>query len=96
LPELELKGEPVGSLGDEHLKSLVIKLCEAELRRSVRPSSAVAGGNQTASDGGVDVRVQLKTSESASASNDATFFVAAAAGSSKLAAETSNGRRRLA
>ena len=57
---LELSGEHIGRLGDEDLRLLVIKLCEAELRRNGQPSSALlAGGNQTAIDGGVDVRVQL-------------------------------------
>ena len=47
-------------LGDEDLRALVVKLCEAELRSGGQPSSALlAGGNQTAKDGGIDVRVQL-------------------------------------
>lgn len=58
--EIDITGEHVANLGDEDLRSLVVKLCEAEVRRSRRPSSAIlAGGNQTAPDGGVDVRVQL-------------------------------------
>ncbi|MEP7295234.1 MAG: hypothetical protein ABI702_03535 [Burkholderiales bacterium] len=62
--ELELTGEHVAMLGDEDLRTLVVKLCEAELRRTGRPSSAVlAGGNQTAPDGGVDVRVQLEATD---------------------------------
>ena len=62
MPELELTGEHVALLGDEDLRLLVVKLCEAELHRTGCPSSAVlAGGNQTAPDGGVDVRVQLET-----------------------------------
>lgn len=62
MSELELRGEHVAMLGDEDLRSLVVKLCESELRRTGRPSSAVlAGGNQTAPDGGVDVRIQLET-----------------------------------
>jgi len=62
MSELELTGEHVAKLGDEDLRTLVIKLCEAELRRTGRPHSAVlAGGNQTAPDGGVDVRVRLET-----------------------------------
>lgn len=70
MSELELTGEHVAMLGDEDLRSLVVKLCEAELRRTGRPSSAVlAGGNQTAPDGGVDVRVQLETSKDAPASD---------------------------
>jgi len=57
---LELTGEHVARLGDEDLRLLVVKLCEAELRRSGHAISALrAGGNQTASDGGIDVRVQL-------------------------------------
>lgn len=67
MSELELTGEHVASLGDEDLRSLVVKLCEAELRRTGRPSSAIlAGGNQTAPDGGVDVRVQLESPAAAS------------------------------
>jgi hypothetical protein len=66
VPELELTGEHVAQLGDEDLRLLVVKLCEAELRRTGRPSSAVlAGGNQTAPDGGVDVRIQLETVDNA-------------------------------
>jgi hypothetical protein len=58
---LELRGKHVAKLGDEDLRTLVVKLCEAELRRTSRPLSAIlAGGNQTATDGGVDVRVQLE------------------------------------
>lgn len=63
MPELELTGEHVANLGDEDLRSLVIKLCEAELRRMGRPSSAVlAGGNQTSPDGGMDVRIHFSAS----------------------------------
>lgn len=67
---LELTGEHIARLGDEDLRFLVVKLCEAELRRAALPSSAVlAGGNQTAKDGGIDVRVQL------SANSDALDFI---------------------
>lgn len=70
MSELELTGEHVAMLGDEDLRSLVVRLCEAELRRTGRPSSAVlAGGHQNAPDGGVDVRVQLETTEDAPASD---------------------------
>ena len=85
MSELELTGEHVVSLGDENLRSLVIKLCEAELRRTGRPSSAVlAGGNQTAPDGGVDVRVQLGSSDSAPAGDATTSSVELAAGGTEL------------
>ncbi len=67
---LELTGEHIARLGDEDLRLLVVKLCEAELRRAAQPSSAVlAGGNQTAKDGGIDVRVQL------AAKSDALDFI---------------------
>lgn len=57
---LELTGDHIKELGDEDLRTLVIKLCEAELRAAEHPASAVrSGGNQTAKDGGIDVRVEL-------------------------------------
>jgi hypothetical protein len=57
---LELSGDHIKELGDEDLRTLVIKLCEAELRAAQHLASAVrSGGNQTAKDGGVDVRVEL-------------------------------------
>lgn len=60
---LDFTGELIMRLGDEDLRTLVVKLCEAELRRAGQPSSALlAGGNQTAKDGGIDVRVQLAKS----------------------------------
>src|SRR5450830_1912619 len=60
---LDLNGDQIAKLNDEDLRELVFKLCEAELRRNDQSIAAVtAGGNQTAADGGVDVRVDLKTS----------------------------------
>lgn len=57
---LDLTGKHIADLGDEDLRLLVTKLCEAELQRHGLPASAVlAGGNQTAKDGGIDVAVQL-------------------------------------
>jgi hypothetical protein len=57
---LELTGDDIADLSDEDLRTLVGRLCEAELRRRNLPLSAVTwGGNQTASDGGLDVRVTL-------------------------------------
>lgn len=58
-----ITGEHIKELGDEDLRLLVIKLCEAELRQAGHPaSSVIAGGNQTAKDGGIDVRVELPLS----------------------------------
>lgn len=57
---LDVTGEHIMRLGDEALRALVVRLCEAELRRAGLPLSALrAGGLQEAPDGGVDVRVDL-------------------------------------
>lgn len=62
---LELTGTHIAGLSDEDLRLLVTKLCEAELQRNAFPASAVlAGGNQTAKDGGIDVAVELDASTS--------------------------------
>lgn len=56
---LETAGSHIERLSDEDLRELVARLCEAELRRNGLPvSSVTAGGNQTAADGGVDVRAE--------------------------------------
>ena len=56
----KLTGTQIGKLNDEDLRELVFRLCEAELRRNSQPIvSVTAGGNQTAPDGGIDVRVEL-------------------------------------
>lgn len=48
-------------LGDRDLRELVARLCRAELRQLGAPVSAVqAGGDQNASDGGLDVDVQVE------------------------------------
>ena len=48
-------------LSDVDLRELVARLCEAELSRAGAPVSAVRwGGPQTASDGGLDVDVQVR------------------------------------
>lgn len=58
IPVLEVSGDHIMRLGDEALRQLVVRLCEAELRRAGLPLSALtAGGHQDARDGGVDVRV---------------------------------------
>src|SRR4051812_17210437 len=56
----EITGDDVAALNDEDLRSLVARLCEADLRRRGLAVSAVTwGGSQTAADGGLDVRVTL-------------------------------------
>jgi hypothetical protein len=56
----EITGNDIALLNDEDLRDLVALLCEAELRHRGLPASAVTwGGNQTAADGGLDVRVSL-------------------------------------
>ena len=57
---LELTGTHIAKLNDEDLRELVFRLCAAELRQNSQPlASVTAGGNQTAPDGGIDVRVEL-------------------------------------
>jgi hypothetical protein len=56
----EITRDDIAALDDEDLRTLIGLLCEAELRRLGFPVSAVTwGGNQTAKDGGLDVRVSL-------------------------------------
>lgn len=56
----EITGDDIALLNDEDLRALVALLCEAELRRRGLAASAVTwGGNQTAADGGLDIRVSL-------------------------------------
>ena len=55
-------------LSDEDLRTLVGRLCEAELRRlGLSPLCVTWGGNQNAVDGGIDVRVTLGESAPLSA-----------------------------
>src|SRR6476469_3707235 len=57
----EITGDDSAALNDTDLRSLIGLLCEAEMRRRGLPTSAVTwGGNQTAKDGGLDVRVALQ------------------------------------
>jgi hypothetical protein len=57
---LEITGDHIALLGDEELRELVGLLCEAELRAGGLSAASVTwGGDQNASDGGVDVRVEL-------------------------------------
>jgi hypothetical protein len=56
----EITGDDVAALNDEDLRTLVGRLCEAEVRRRELSTAAITwGGNQTAQDGGLDVRVAL-------------------------------------
>lgn len=57
---LEITAHDIAALNDEDLRSLVGRLCEAELHSAgVTPSSVTWGGNQNAPDGGIDVRVAI-------------------------------------
>ncbi len=56
----EITRDDIAALNDEDLRTLIGLLCEAELRRANLPVSAATwGGDQTAKDGGLDVRVAL-------------------------------------
>lgn len=56
----DITGNDIAALSDTDLRTLVARLCVAELRKNKLPASAVtAGGDQDAADGGLDVRVQL-------------------------------------
>jgi hypothetical protein len=60
---LDITGNDIAELSDGELRSLIARLCEAEMRRLALPTSAVtAGGQQEAKDAGVDVRVALPAS----------------------------------
>lgn len=57
---LEITSDHIAELADDDLRTLIGRLCEAELSRHGLPVSAVTwGGNQRAADGGLDVRVAL-------------------------------------
>lgn len=59
----EVSGDDITKLSDSDLRSLVARLAIAELVENGCPRSSVtAGGNQDATDGGVDVRVECPTS----------------------------------
>jgi hypothetical protein len=56
----EVTGSEIAALTDVDLRTLVARLALAELRKAGLPQSSVtAGGNQTAPDGGLDVRVSV-------------------------------------
>jgi hypothetical protein len=55
---LEITSDDIAGMNDEDLRSLVALLCESEARRrGLSTASITWGGNQTAADGGLDVRV---------------------------------------
>src|SRR5271163_4293782 len=59
----EVTGDDIAALAEEDLRTLIGRLCEAELMERGLPSSAVTwGGDQNAADGGIDVRVALPNS----------------------------------
>jgi hypothetical protein len=63
----EITGDDISLLNDEDLRTLIGRLCEAELRRHGHSvSHATWGGNQTAKDGGLDVHVELPPATSIS------------------------------
>ncbi|MGE0278790.1 MAG: hypothetical protein AB7R40_25620 [Nitrospiraceae bacterium] len=56
----EITDEQIKALTDADLRTLVGYLCEEDLRtQSYSPSAVTRGGHQNASDGGIDVRVDL-------------------------------------
>jgi hypothetical protein len=56
----EITADDIAALSDDDLRSLVARLCEAEIRRKGLSASSVTwGGDQNAADGGLDVRVDL-------------------------------------
>jgi hypothetical protein len=56
----DVTSDEIAELNDEDLRSLVARLCEAELStRGMSPAAVTWGGHQTAPDGGLDVRVAL-------------------------------------
>lgn len=56
----DISSDEINLLNDTDLRELVGQLCEAELiSRGLSPAAVTWGGNQTAPDGGLDVRVEL-------------------------------------
>lgn len=56
----DITSDEINQLNDIDLRELVGRLCEAELMsRELSPAAVTWGGNQTAADGGLDVRVEL-------------------------------------
>lgn len=60
----EISKDQLRPLSDVHLRELVARLCEAELRNSSLPVSAVRwGGAQTAPDGGLDIACRVEAED---------------------------------
>jgi hypothetical protein len=60
----EITRDDIAALNDEDLRTLIGRLCEAELRRNGLPVSAATwGGDQTAKDGGLDVRLRWRRTQ---------------------------------
>lgn len=58
----EITPQDIANLNDEELRALVWRLCAAELEAEREPAAGIThGGEQDASDGGVDVRVRRKS-----------------------------------
>lgn len=56
----DISADDIRDLNDTELRELVARLCEAEMATRRLSTAAVTwGGNQTAADGGLDVRVAL-------------------------------------
>ena len=56
----DITADDIARLNDIDLRELVARLCEADLAtRGMSPAAVTWGGNQTAADGGLDVRVGL-------------------------------------
>lgn len=56
----DITSDDISQLNDVDLRELVGRLCEAELvSHGLSPAAVTYGGNQTAADGGLDVRVAL-------------------------------------
>lgn len=59
---LEITGNDISALSDIDLRSLIGLLCEAELRaHNISTAGVTWGGHHNASDGGVDVRVDISS-----------------------------------
>lgn len=57
---LDVTSDDVAKLDDKQFRELIARLCEAEVEQKGLPRTTVTwGGHQDASDGGVDVRVEI-------------------------------------
>jgi hypothetical protein len=61
---LEITGSDIAALNDDDLRSLVGMLCESELHaRNLSTAAVTWGGDQSATDGGIDVCVKIEDGE---------------------------------